>query len=110
MVRPLILATMPRWVTSRTKSWQLQRESGCPVSLGNSQAMALTCMMSSGGKTGRAPGTRQILQTCQSFLKEALAPFTDDLSGQRHVRADLVIVESLGGQQDNFGAGYMIIR
>jgi hypothetical protein len=63
--------------------------------------MALTCLTSSGGKTGRAPGTREVFQTGHSFLKKALAPLAHDLSGQRNLNGNLVISQSLGSQEND---------
>jgi hypothetical protein len=82
MVRPLICAAIPRRMTARTRSARLKRERGSPSSLGNWQAMALTCTRTSGGKTGRAPGTRKILKTGEACFEKPFAPFADDLPRQ----------------------------
>src|SRR5215212_8493403 len=103
MVRPLILATRPRRVISPTKSSRLKRESGRPLSLGSSQARALTCITSSGGKTGRAPRARQVFQAFQAFLEEALAPFAHDLARQGNAQGDLIIAQTLRRHQDDLG-------
>jgi len=59
--------------TSRAKSWRLNRDRGKPVSAGSSQAKALTCTTTSGGKkTGRAPRPGFSLQASESFLEETV--------------------------------------
>jgi len=67
-------------------------------------------MISSGGKTGRAPRTWKVFQACEAFLKESLAPFADDLSWERNLSGDLVVVEPPGGHQDDFGSHDLTIR
>src|SRR3990172_279590 len=109
MVLPLICATRPRALTSRTKSWRLNRESGKPVARGNAQASALTRTTTAGGKNGRAPGPGFILQTGQPFLEEAFAPFADYLARDRKTGGNLVMGLALSGQEDHFGADYRII-
>jgi len=67
-------------------------------------------MTSSGGKTGRAPGTRKVIQALESFLEEAFAPLADDLTWERDARGDLVITESLRGHEDGFSSNNLEIR
>jgi hypothetical protein len=67
-------------------------------------------MTSSGGENGRTPGTGKILQTVQAFLKETLAPLADNLSGERNPVGDLVIPQTLCGQEDGFGSNDHKIR
>ena len=47
---------------------------GTPCVAGSSQARALTCTTSSGGKNPGTPRAGAFFQTRQAFLKEALAP------------------------------------
>src|SRR5438046_10684837 len=110
MVRPLILATRPRRIISPTKSSRLKRESGRPLSLGSSQARALTCMTSSGGKTGRAPSERQVFETFQAFLEEAVAPFAHDLARQGNAQRDLIIAQTTRRHQNDFGSDDVKVR
>ena len=72
--------------------------------------MALTCMLSSRGKTGRAPGARKTLQALKTFLEESLAPFADNLPGKQNLSCDLVVAQTSGGHQDDLGADDLIIR
>jgi hypothetical protein len=61
-------------------------------------------MTSSGGENGRTPGTGKIFQTVQAFLKETFAPLADNLSGERNPVGDLVIPQTLRGQEDGLGS------
>jgi hypothetical protein len=110
MVAPLICATMPRAITSLAKSWRLNRERGKSVWAGNSQARALTCTTTSGGKNGRAPGSWFILQTGQTFLEEPFAPLANDLARDRKAGGNLVIGAALSGQEHYLGTEDSIIR
>jgi len=109
-VAPLICATIPRATTSLAKSWRLNRERGNSVWAGSSQASALTCTTTSGGKNGRSPGSWFVLQTGQPLLKEAFAPFAHDLARNRKAGSNLVIGTTLSGQKDYPGTEYRIIR
>src|SRR3954465_11552199 len=108
--RPLILATKPRRMTSFTKSCRVKRERGWPLSLGSSQAMALTCITSSGGKTGRAPRTRQVFQAFQAFLEKSLSPFAHDLARQGNAQGDLIIAQPLRRHQNDLGPHDVKVR
>src|SRR5260370_38003286 len=110
MVAPLILATMPRAMASRARSWRLNRDRGNSVSEGSSQARALTCTTTSGGKNGRSPGSWFVLQTGQASLKESFAPLANDLARGRETGGNLVIGAALRGQEDYLGAKDRIIR
>jgi hypothetical protein len=103
------LTTMPRAMTSRAKAWRLNRDGGRPVAAGSSQAKALTCMTTSRGKNGRAPGAGFSLQAGQSFLEEAFAPLANDLAGDRQAGSNLVIALALSGQKDHFSPEDVII-
>src|SRR6266545_7757005 len=109
MVAPLIFATIPRATTSRAKSWRLNRDRGNSVWAGSSQARALTCTTTSGGKNGRAPGSGFILQTGQAFLKESFAPLADDLARDRKAGGNWVIGPTLRGQENYLAAQDRII-
>jgi len=62
------------------------------------------------GGNGRTPGTGKIFQTVQAFLKKALAPLANDLSGQRNPVGNLVIAQALGGQKNCLGSHDYKIR
>jgi hypothetical protein len=96
-------------MTSRAKSWRLNRDRGKPVSAGSSQASALTCTTTSGGKNGRAPGPGFCLQASETFLEEAFAPLANDLARDRKTGSDPIIALALSGQEDHFGSEDRII-
>src|SRR5207249_9517334 len=99
MAAPLICATIPRAMTSRARSWRLNRDRGKPISAGSSQARALLCTTASGGKNGRAPGLCFSLQTVQSLLEEAFASLANDLARDRKAGRNLVIALALSGRR-----------
>ena len=103
----LMLATMPHRSTSRTRSTVLNRESGSPRVAGSSQARALTCTTTSGGKNPGATGPGALVEARQALLKETFTPEADDLASDRHGRGDLVIGPPVGREQDHLGAEHI---
>lgn len=81
-VAPLMAATIPRCTASRVMSAWLKREKGRSLSAGNSQASALTCTSTSGGKKPGTTPAWAAFQARQSVVAETLPPFTDDLTRQ----------------------------
>jgi hypothetical protein len=110
IVVPLMCATTPRLIASRTKSSRLKRDSGRPLVAGSSQAIALICITTSGGKTGRTPGACFIVQACTSLIEKSLTPLADDLSRRRKTLPNLLIRKPVRGQENNLGAEDSIIR
>jgi hypothetical protein len=51
----------------------LNRESGSLCSWGSSQASALTATTTPGGKAGRSPAARSLLESGEALLEETLA-------------------------------------
>jgi hypothetical protein len=50
------------------------------------------------------------LQSQEAFRKESFAPPADDLTAAVETSGDLVVVQSLGGQQDHLGSLNLKIR
>src|SRR6516165_10554502 len=73
-VLPLMEASKPLCWTCCTRSVVLQRDSGRPYLAGSSQAKALTCTTSSGGKSPGTTRTSMLFQPREAISKEALAP------------------------------------
>jgi len=109
-VVPLMVATRPRANTSRRSSENDQRASGTPASIGRSQAMRFTSTTTSGGKAGRSPASRFLVETGQAVLEEALAPLADDLPRGIQAGGDDIVRERVGGEQDQFRADDVTIR
>src|SRR5712692_5333482 len=103
-VLSLIVATMPQRCASRTMSAVLRRERGKPSVAGSSQAMAFICTMSSGGKNRGSPRARSLLQTAHAFMEEPLAPQAHHVAADGESRSDLIIGQSLGGEENHPGA------
>src|SRR6266540_1159974 len=80
MVVPEISATRPRASSSARMSGTNSRDSGRPSRLGSSQAIALTWMVTSGGKDGGSSSPGAFLQAGQALLVEAFAPLGNDLA------------------------------
>src|SRR3990172_9032456 len=105
----LRVATMPQRWASRTMSAVLKRDSGRPSVDGNSQAMALTCTTTSGGKNRGAARSWSLFQACQALVKEAFAPKTNDVAAHRQRGGDFVIGATLRSQKDHSGTKHNII-
>jgi hypothetical protein len=63
-----------------------------------------------GGKLRWAPGSRFFLEAGEAFPEEALAPLANDLPRGIKPCGDAVIIEALGGVEDNLGSDYITIR
>ena len=50
------------------------------------------------------PGTGKIVQTVQTLLKKAFAPLADNLSGEQNPVGNLVVPQTLRGQEDGLGS------
>jgi hypothetical protein len=87
----------------------LKRESGKPRVEGNSQAMALTWMTTSGGKNRGAARPWSLLQAWQALLKEAFAPKANDVAAHRERGGNLVIGQTLRSEEDHSGTKNNII-
>jgi hypothetical protein len=105
MVASLRDAVRPQARTWEPSSATLQREKGSPTRLGNSQARALTCTTSSGGKTPGSAGALAVFQTCQPFFEEAFSPAADDLASSTEAIGDLIVGEALLSEENHLGAG-----
>jgi hypothetical protein len=56
-----------------------------------------------GGKAGRTPAAKFLLEARQAGETEAFAPLADDLTGRVQTRGDNIIRYSLGGEENNLG-------
>src|SRR5713226_5839212 len=109
-VAPLIWATSPCATAACCRSLSDQRASGNPRWAGNSHARALTATTTLGGKAGRPPAPRQLLEARQPVPPEAFPPLADDLARQIEARGDDVIGQALGGEQHQLRAYHVSIR
>jgi hypothetical protein len=103
-------ATIPSFMASRAMSAWLNRESGSPLSQGNSHASALICTTILGGKTARSPAPWTILKTGQALFKKPLSPFTDNLSWHIDSTGDFFVLKTFGSEKNDFGTHYFKIR
>lgn len=87
-----------------------QCESGTPLVAGSSQARALTCTTSSGGKNPGAAGARQFLKASEALFEETLPPHADNLAPGVEPGGNLIVGQALGGKQDHSGADDFKIR
>lgn len=62
-----------------------------------------------GGKDGRTPHSRALLEPWEPLLKEALPPFADHLA--RHVESlgNLAVGKAISGQESNLRPYYLSI-
>src|SRR5256712_13639600 len=104
-VLPLMLATKPVAQAWRASSGAVQRDNGCCSVAGNSQARALTCTTTSGGKRPGAPGSWEFLQPAEPLGEKAFAPQADDFAAGVQALGNLVVGEAFGGQENHFGSG-----
>jgi hypothetical protein len=65
--------------------------------------MALIWTLISGGKNPGPTGALMFFESRQAVVKEALTPLTHDVPANGERSSDLVIGESLGGEQDHLG-------
>src|SRR5438046_2309683 len=102
-VLSLMLATNPNCRACCATSATLKRDSGAPNVAGSSQASALTCTTTSGGKSPGPAWARLIFQPGQAFLVKALAPQAHNFAPRVQGRRNLVVAPTLGCQQDHLG-------
>jgi len=86
------------------------RESGTPRVRGSSHARALTSTMTSGGKDRGTTSAGAFLEAREAFLEETFAPLADDLAARVESRRNLIVAESLGGEEHDLGPDYVSIR
>jgi hypothetical protein len=72
--------------------------------------MRFTSTTTSGGKAGRSPASRFLVETGQAVFEEALAPLTDDLPRGIQAGGDDIVRERVSGEQDQFRADDVTIR
>src|SRR5208283_6154404 len=106
----LMLATSPEATAWRAISGTLQRDKGTCCWLGNSQARALICTTTSGGKRPGAARSREFLQASQAFGEESLAPQADHFAACIQAPGNFIIGQSFGGMKDHSGARNLKIR
>ncbi len=109
IVVPEMLATKPRLMTSARMSGTCSRDRGKPSWEGSSQALALTATTSSGENSAPASAIA-LFESFEAFLEEALAPFADDLATGVQALGDLVVAETLGGEEEEAGSKNIAIR
>jgi hypothetical protein len=109
-VLPLMEATRPLCWTCCTRSLVLHRDSGRPCFAGSSQAKALICTTSSGGKSPGATRTSMLFQPSEAIGKEALAPKGDYFTAGVQACGDLVVRQTLSRVQDHLGPLDLKIR
>jgi hypothetical protein len=66
--------------------------------------------MTLGGKAGWSPASRLLFEAREALVKEAVAPFADNLPRGIQARRDDIVGETLGGQQDQLRADDVSIR
>ena len=76
---------------------------------GSSQAKALTCTISSGGKRPGATRSGAFFQPGQSLFEKALAPLADDFPAGVQAAGDLVIRPTFGRMENHLGAEHLKI-
>ena len=91
MVVPLIDAISPERRTCSAISAERHRDKGTPKVAGNSQAMALTSTISSGGKNPGSTWARPLLEPAQALLEEPLTPHAYDFAPRIKPLRDFVI-------------------
>jgi hypothetical protein len=99
----------PRSMTSRCSSAREKRESGTPCARGSSQATAFTWAISSGGKTPRAAGALQILDSLDALLAEAFSPAPDGLAAHLQALSDLGVGLTFGCHQHKLGSLHLTV-
>jgi hypothetical protein len=66
--------------------------------------------MTLGGKAGWTPAARLLVEAREAVLEEAMAPLADNLSRRVQARPDLVVPETGGCEEYDFGADDITIR
>jgi hypothetical protein len=62
--------------------------------MGRSHAIRFTSTTTVGGKAGRTPAARRLVEAREAVVEEAMAPLADDLPRRIQARADLVVAEA----------------
>jgi hypothetical protein len=88
----------------------LHRESGTFDKCGGSQANALTCTTTSGGKRPGASRPWPLFQAGQPLVEEAFAPHANHFPARVQTSSDLIITQPLSRQKHHFGALHKKIR
>src|SRR5215468_142554 len=109
-VLPLMEATSPLCWTCCTRSVVLQRDSGRPYLTGSSQAKALICTTSSGGKSPGTTRTSMLFQPRETIREESFAPKRYHFTAGVEAGGDLVVGPASGGVQDHLGPLDLKIR
>ena len=89
---------------------RLHRDSGTPCVEGNSQARALTCTLTSGGKHPRSPRAIVVVQPREPSCEEPLAPLGHHFSATVQLLSNLVVSPSVGGQENHLDPQDIKIR
>jgi hypothetical protein len=66
--------------------------------------MAFTCITISGGKSPGPTGSWFFLQPSKTLFEQPFTPFGDDFSACVKSGSDLIVLESISGEQDHLGA------
>ena len=98
-----IESTRPSRFRLRASSAHVHVDSERPMVSGSSQASLTRCVVTSGGKTGWAPGSRSIFQTGQPACLKAATPFADNATLQTQLHRHLTKIDPVGQQQDEAG-------
>jgi hypothetical protein len=78
--------------------------------VGRSQAIRFTSTTTLGGKAGRTPAARLLVEAREAEAVKALAPLADDLPRRVQPGADRIVVEPGGREEDDLGANDVSIR
>ena len=77
---------------------------------GSSHAKAFASATTPGGKAWLPASPRPILESVEAFQEKALSPFAHHGASQVEALPDLLVFESIGGEQHDLGANYVTIR
>jgi hypothetical protein len=108
--RPANLRYQPCVITSRRISERESRDSGNCKRCGSSQARALTCLTTLGGKEGGSAAPRLSLEARKSREGESLAPLADNLARSVPASSDDVIGEPFRREQHDLRSDHITIR
>ena len=109
-VLSLMVATTPADRMYRAMSAVLHRDKGTPLVAGNSQASALTCMTTSGGKNPGAPRAVLVLEFRQPLVKKSLSPETDHFAPCIQPVGDFIVSQPFMGKENDLCTLYKKIR
>jgi hypothetical protein len=88
----------------------LKRDRGIPRSWGSSHARALIVITVLGGKPRRSAVARSIVKPLEASLEEAFPPLADDLGRGIEPSRDILVLEAVGGIQNDLGTNDISIR